>query len=204
MKFLRLPFYHLAWLLLRLFLKIFTGYRVKFKAPLPKKGPLLIVANHLSFLDPLLVGTSFPFFSKIHPIYFITQDVLMEKPILGLLLKALGGFPAKKGQGLEVSLATPKKLLEQGKTVVFFPQGRRQQIFDVNQGRVGSAVLALDTKTPILPLAIIDSAPGSIKKFILRKRKIKVVVGQAFTLKQENLPEATKEIMQKIGQLLNN
>lgn len=212
MKLFRLFFYYFSWLLLRPFLKFFTHFQVQFQNITLIKKPIIVVANHMSFLDPSLAGITFPLFSKIHPLYFMTKDSIIKKPLLGLLLKALGGFPAKKGQGLEVSLKKPQELLAKAQTVMMFPQGKRQLIFNIEQGRVGTAALALKTKVQILPLGIIDSAPGSIKKFILRKRRVKVKIGRPFSLHQilgektnysyGDYAQGTKVIMKEIGKLL--
>jgi len=70
-------------------------------------GPLIVIANHKSFLDPLIIGLCFPFFSKIYPLRFIAKDTFFKNPIGWIFYKSLGAFPTCKGQGLAASLTIP-------------------------------------------------------------------------------------------------
>jgi len=63
-----------------------------------KAGPLIIIANHKSFLDPLIIGLCFPFFSRIYPLRFIAKDTFFKNPIGWIFYKSVGAFPAAKGK----------------------------------------------------------------------------------------------------------
>jgi 1-acyl-sn-glycerol-3-phosphate acyltransferase len=203
-------FYRLTWFTIWPFFKFFTNFQVRFSSNLSLKKPIILVSNHLSLMDPFIIGISFPLSSGIHPLHFMTADEWINSP-LGIFIKLWGGFPTYYGHGLEVSLKEPREIIKKGGAILVFPQGKRMQGFDISQGKIGVAVLALTTKTPILPLGISDPYPGDIKKFFLRKRKIKISVGQPFSLaerlnKEENYTEAdfrqgTEIIMKEISQL---
>src|SRR3989344_2458634 len=74
--------------------------------------PLLIVANHKSYWDPMLIGTMLPFFSKHIPLGFIAADEYFNNPLFALFLFFTGTKPAYKGQGLNISLKYPKEILK--------------------------------------------------------------------------------------------
>jgi len=172
-------------------------------------GPFLIVANHVSWLDPPLVGAALFGRIKIYPFFYIAKDKLINFPLFGGFIKRLGAFAARRGEGLEKSLALPKQLLISGYSVVFFPQGRLYEKFDIEQGRPGAAALALATNKPILPVAISGVSRPYWLKFLLRRCKIKIIVGQPFLLKDKFSPDsqpvlgsATKIIMEEVEKLL--
>ncbi|MBU1102455.1 1-acyl-sn-glycerol-3-phosphate acyltransferase [Patescibacteria group bacterium] len=172
-------------------------------------SPVLIVANHVSWLDPFLIGAALFGQVKIFPFFYITKDKLINFPLFGRFIKRLGAFAAHRGEGLEKSLALPRGLLNSGHSVVFFPQGRLYEKFEVEQGRPGAAALALATNKPILPVAILGLTKLSWLKFFLGKYEIKIVVGRPFSLKDKLLPDsqpnielAAKIIMEEIKELL--
>jgi len=203
-------FQKIGWLILRPIFKFFTDYKLESESNIKNlTRPMIIVSNHVSFLDPLIIGTILPINSKVYPLYFITKDTIITTPLFGGFLKLFGAFRAWKGKGLEKSLEEPKKILQAGYSVVFFPQGHRYQEFKIEQGRPGTAALALATNKPILPIAICGLNPFSWKKFFLRKYKVKVKIGQPFWLKEEIIPailtdlhHPTQIIMEKIEKLL--
>ncbi len=203
----------IGWLALRPILKFFIRYRFRANCDIEDlKRPLIIASNHLSYLDPPILGTVLPFGSSVYPIYFIAKDSLMTAPVWGGFLKLLGAFRAWRGTGLEKSLAEPKQILERGCSLVIFPQGKRYPYseFKLEQGRPGVATLALGTGKPILPVAICGIQAFSWKNFFLRKYSVKVIIGKPFLLKEklaqnyaeDNIEVGSQIIMREIQKLL--
>ena len=203
----------IGWLVLRPILKFFIHYRLLSNCDIDDlKRPLIIVSNHLSYLDPPILGTILPFGSPAYPVYFIAKDTLMTAPVLGGFLKLFGALRARKHEGLEKSLAEPKEILQNDCSLVFFPQGRRYPYFEfkLEQGRPGAATLALQTQKPILPMAICGISTFSWKNFFLRKYSVKVIIGQPFMLgeklaqnyAQGDVEVGTQIIMREIQKLL--
>src|SRR3954453_24073663 len=87
---------------------------------IPKKGPVILAANHRSFLDPFLIGCLIR-----RPVYFVAKRELFDKRWQGWLLNGLGAFPIKRGESDEESLATARGVLERGAVLVIFPEGTR-------------------------------------------------------------------------------
>jgi 1-acyl-sn-glycerol-3-phosphate acyltransferase len=83
---------------------------------IPKKGPVILAANHRSFLDPFLVGCLIR-----RPVYFVAKKELFDKRWQGWLLNRLGAFPIKRGESDEESMATARAVLESGAGLVVFP-----------------------------------------------------------------------------------
>jgi len=201
-----------GWLVLRPLLKFFIRYRCSTDCDLKDlTSPLIIVSNHISYLDPPIVGTVMPFGCPTYPVYFITKDKLMTAPFLGGFLKFFGAFRAWRGQGLEKSLKEPKEIIGRGCSLVFFPQGGKKPDFALEQGKPGAAALSLQTDTPILPVAICGLTPFSWKNLFLRQYRVRVKIGQPFSLKEkltqhyifeDNLEIATQIVMREIQKLL--
>lgn len=201
----------IGWIILRPILKFFTGYRFSAECQIKDlRSPVIIISNHPSFIDPPIIGTVLPFFCKAYPVYFITKDALMTAPVLGGFLKFWGAFRAHRGEGLDIALKEPKRIMSADCSIVFFPQGGRKSEFLLEQGKQGAAALALQTETPILPAAICGVDQFSWKNFFLRRYKVRVKIGQPFLLSQKleqnycpgNTEVGTQIIMQEIKKML--
>src|SRR5260370_7722978 len=84
---------------------------------IPKKGPVILAANHRSFLDPFVIGCLVR-----RPVYFVAKKELFEKRWQGWILNRLGAFPVKRGESDEESMATARGGLERGGALVIFPE----------------------------------------------------------------------------------
>ena len=87
---------------------------------LPRSGPLLLAANHRSFLDPFVIGTLVR-----RPVYYMAKRELFERRWQAWVLNALGAFPVDRGAGDREAMATAKAILQRGDCVVIFPEGTR-------------------------------------------------------------------------------
>jgi 1-acyl-sn-glycerol-3-phosphate acyltransferase len=141
------------------FLKI-LGLNVQVQNPerVPAHGSLLIVSNHRSFLDPLLL-TSF----LGAPINFVCHRYMANVPILKELLQTCGAFPLTNQDWHQQLLQDAKELLHQGKTVGIFPEGAAPMLYSNTSPHLspfyrGFAHLALRAAVPnlqILPVGIV-------------------------------------------------
>lgn len=168
--------------------------------------PLLVISNHKSFYDPLVIAVSLKVFSKVYPLRFITKDAFFKNWFSRFIFTSMGSFPAYRGEGLDKSLEIPEKILKEKSALVFFPEGKCIREDMIGEGKVGAAILALKVpETQILPMAIRDSHKIG-RPF--RRPKVGVSIGKPFYLKDimnvapETSPEeATKEIMKVIRDL---
>ena len=112
-------------------------------------GPVILAANHRSFLDPFIVAPC-----AFRPVYFVAKKELFDKPWQGWLLNRLGAFPIKRGQSDEDSMQTALALLARGEAVVIFPEGTRHREGPLHEPRRGVGRLALESGAPVVPVAI--------------------------------------------------
>src|SRR3954462_15472513 len=119
---------------------------------IPKKGPVILAANHRSFLDPFLIACMMR-----RPLYFVAKKELFEKRWQGWVLNRLGAFPIRRGESDEESMATARGVLERGGALVIFPEGTRIRKGPLGRPKRGVGRLALETGAPVVPIAILGS-----------------------------------------------
>jgi glycerol-3-phosphate dehydrogenase (NAD(P)+) len=139
---------------------------------LPADGPLLLAANHRSFLDPFVIGTLVK-----RPVYYMAKRELFEKRWQAWILNGLGAFPVDRGAGDKDAMLTARAILERGDCVVVFPEGTRIRRGPLAEPRRGIGRLALETGAPIAPVAVMGSEEVR-RGWRVRPRKVRLRVGR--------------------------
>lgn len=108
----------------------------------------IIVANHVSYLDPMAMG----FFHETE-LCAVARDTLMDGQFSGAFFRRLNAIPIKRGQSGNLGafrevLARIKK----GKSVIIFPEGTRTPTGELLPGKAGAGLLAIKSGAPILPI----------------------------------------------------
>ena len=132
-------------------LKLFYRLSVKGSENLPAKGPVVLVANHASYLDPIVLGVA-----SRRPVDFMAKEELFKIFGLGWLMRRLYAFPVKRTAFDRRAIRTALKALAAGRVVGIFPQGTRQKD-GVGEAFPGAALLALKSAAPIVPAAIVGT-----------------------------------------------
>ena len=139
---------------------------------LPRGGPLLLAANHRSFLDPFVIGTLVR-----RPVYYMAKRELFEKRWQAWVLNALGAFPVDRGAGDRDAMDTARAILERGDCVVVFPEGTRVRPGPLGDPRRGVGRLALETGVPVAPVAVFGTEDVR-RGWRIRPRKVSIRVGR--------------------------
>lgn len=133
-----------------LFRVLFT-YDCRGEELVPSSGSAIVVANHPSYLDPILLSLQVE-----RPIRFMAWDALFRIPVLGTLIRAFGAFPVdiRKGRGRD-AYAKAKALIDAGEVVGLFPEGKRSRTGWMEPAlREGAARLSWETGAPLVPATI--------------------------------------------------
>jgi 1-acyl-sn-glycerol-3-phosphate acyltransferase len=118
--------------------------------PLPLAGPALVVSNHVSGLDPLLLLASSP-----RPLRFLIAREEYERPLLRWLFRSIGCIPVDRGTRPEQALRAALRALLAGEVVALFPHGRIH--LDHHPPRPlkpGVVWLARQARCPVLPVRV--------------------------------------------------
>lgn len=152
------------------------------------KGPVVLVYNHVSWLDAFFLMTAVPLNARIAPLVFAVKEVYYNQ--FKFWLKMAGAFSVVRKLGLENTLKKGLEALENGRTVAIAPEGKVRHTGRRRRGRRGAAFLATKANCPVLPLYI-NGGMGlrevTLSNFIPGKRKIIVKVGQPFSLPEKNI-----------------
>jgi glycerol-3-phosphate dehydrogenase (NAD(P)+) len=166
-----LLYWSLRAVLVPFFLLYFRLQRIG-REHLPRTGPLLLAANHRSFLDPFVIGTLVR-----RPVYYMAKRELFEKRWQASVLNALGAFPVDRGAGDRDAIDTARAILQRGDCVVVFPEGTRTRSGPLGSPRRGVGRLALETGAPVAPVAVIGS--DAVRRgWRIRPRKVRLRVGR--------------------------
>ena len=123
--------------------------RIRGRRHFPRTGPVLVIANHQSFLDPLVIGVA----CSQH-LSFLARKTLFANRLFGWLIGSLGGVPIdQQGVGKE-GLQTVLRQLDEGRAVVVFPEGHRTRDGVLHALMPGIVLLLKRARAPLVPVAI--------------------------------------------------
>lgn len=190
--------YWLAKILVIIVGRIILRVKIKGRDNIPEDGPVVIMSNHISMLDPPLIGAFLP-----RKIYFMAKKELFENPVIGWFLKVLGAFPVKRGSGDRKALKKSLRVLRNGKVLGLFPEGTRYPEGELGEPHTGSIMIAIMGKAPIVPVGI---------KNIKEKGRPTLNFGEPIYLQEyfEQRPDKEKQkqiandIMKEIDKLIVN
>jgi glycerol-3-phosphate dehydrogenase (NAD(P)+) len=138
---------------------------------LPRSGPLLLAANHRSFLDPFVIAALVR-----RPIYYVAKRELFERRWQAWLLNSLGAFPIDRGASDQEAIATARAILRRGDCVLIFPEGTRTRTGPLGKPRRGVGRLALQSGVPVVPVAVIGTEEVR-RGWRIRPRKVRIRCG---------------------------
>ena len=129
-----------------LLIRLFFGLRVRGVEHLPRSGPFLLVANHVSFFDPVVVGVASP-----RPLCYMAKVELFEVPFLGWLIRRVNAFPVQREGADPAAFRRALALLAKGRALLVFPEGTRGTEGMLRAGKAGAGMLALRSGVTVVP-----------------------------------------------------
>jgi 1-acyl-sn-glycerol-3-phosphate acyltransferase len=156
-------------------MRVFGGENV------PKDGPLIVACNHVSNLDPPVLGTASP-----RRISYMAKEELFRIPVLGPAIRAVGAYPVDRKGSATSAIKRSVEVLARGQVIGIFPEGGRN-ITGANEIRQGVALLASLSKAPVVPARIVGT--GNARRFA----QFRVFFGRPLRLPADR--KATREEM---------
>ena len=167
-----------------LFRKLFKvrAYNVEV---LKQPGPLIVAANHRSYIDPPLLNAVAP-----EPLVFLAKKELFEGRFKNWLFRNMNAIPVDRSKADLDALNEALKRLEEGCKVCIFPEGRRAPEDGFLKPKPGVGYLVAKSKVPVVPVYIHNSTDilsRDNKKFRIPKREVIVIFGNP--IKFEDVPD---------------
>ncbi|HEY7358343.1 MAG TPA: lysophospholipid acyltransferase family protein [Ktedonobacterales bacterium] len=196
-------FYETCRAIVRLIVPLLIRLRVIGVENVPKTGPVILVSNHLNWIDVPMIGLRLTRLT-----HFMAKIELFQKAPFKWLVIGLGAFPVRRGEADRQAIKQAEEVLKAGQVLVIFPEGTRSRARKMKEGLAGVALIALRSGAPIVPVGIYGSErfkPWHLWPF---RTSITLTYGEPFTLTREgrrahtNLQEQLEIIMRHIAALV--
>jgi 1-acyl-sn-glycerol-3-phosphate acyltransferase len=170
----------------------------------PKKGPALIIINHLGDADAVLLGASIPY-----PIDPLAKIELRSHPVVGGIFRAFGVIWIHRGRPDRKALHAVLEGLADGRVIGMAPEGRESITGGLEDANEGAAFIALKSGAPIIPIVMTGTGNkriyGNMKKF--KRTPVTFTVGKPFTLRESanrrtRLQDGTRQIIETLAGML--
>lgn len=187
----------------RLIIRLIFKRDVKGLENIPPKGALILASNHLNLADPPILTGMMP-----RRIVWMGKQELFDIPVFGILYHLFGCIPVRRFQADLRALRRAQNALKRGLVLGMFPEGTRSGESGLGRGEPGTALIAMRTNTPVLPVAVWGTEDHKVPRDFFRRTAVNIVYGEPFYLPQpERLTKATVEagadvIMSRIAELL--
>lgn len=141
--------YRVVWLLFQGVFRVLVPRRVTGAEHVPASGAVILASNHLSSLDPPVVGTA-----VWRPCAYMAKEELFHNRWFAAFIRRLYAFPVKRGAGDRAALKKALDLLAAGWAVVLFPEGTRSETGALGEPELGVAMLAYRSGAPVVPVYV--------------------------------------------------
>jgi 1-acyl-sn-glycerol-3-phosphate acyltransferase len=177
---------------------LFTRSTIRGREFMPREGGVLVVSNHLSYADPVVLMSTFT-----RPLLFMAKEELWRTSKGRRWFNAWGGaFPVKRGQNDVRAVRQALELIRAGHPLVLFPEGSRH-IHGLGPPQPGIGYLASRAGCPVLPVGINGTQHINTIWDVRSLPRFSVTVGEPFTVDRRADPNGVAdEIMQRIAALL--
>ena len=200
-----MSFYGTAQRLVRLLWPLIGRLEVEGMEKIPEQGPFLLIANHQSYLDPILIQ------AILHrPMYTMAKSTEFSNPVIGAMLKRLKSFPVRRFEIDPQAVRIVLRHLEAGRGVGIYVEGERTWTGLLQPPRLGTVRLVLKAGVPVIPCGI----SGAYEVWPrwhgrIRRGTVSIRFGDALRFPQLDdrkarnaaLPEAADRIMTAISTL---
>lgn len=191
--------YWIGHTLSKIFAKLVCSYRVQNAGGLDTlKGGLLIASNHVSFLDPPLIGSAFR-----DPIFYFARKTLFDHPVANFIYRRVNAIPVNQDKPELSILKHVIGLLKGGEKVVIFPEGERTLDGKMKEeGQPGIGMIVSKAGVPVLPVRLFGpekALPRGSGK--IRRHPVTLVVGEPIDFRNisEDDTLSTKDKYQAIA-----
>jgi 1-acyl-sn-glycerol-3-phosphate acyltransferase len=158
-------------------LRLLYRIQVEGKDRLPRDGPVILAANHRSFMDSLFLPLVIP-----RRVTFVAKAEYFDSVKPAWFFRAVGQIPIRRegGSASEGALAAATDVLQAGQVFGIYPEGTRTRDGDLHRGHTGVARLALRTSAPIVPVGMIgtDEVQATDAKLPRLFRRITIRFGE--------------------------
>ncbi len=187
----------------RLIIWLITKREVQGLANIPRRGPLILASNHLNLADPPVLTALVP-----RRVIWMAKQELFDTPVIGLFYRLFGCIPVRRSEADLRALRRSERALRGGRVLGMFPEGTRTGKPGLRPAEPGTALLALRTGAPVLPVAVWGTEGVKLPAAFVKRTEVHVVFGQPFHLpraeriNKEQAEEGAEQIMRRIAALL--
>jgi len=164
---------------------------------IPRRGPVLIVCNHLSVKDPPIVGMA----AQPRFLHFMAKSGLFGNAVSRRILVGVGAFPVQRGAADRDAIRHSRDLLARGEGMIMFPEGTRSLSGNLRPFFTGAGALGLEPGVTVIPAAIWGSQTAI--------GRVTVVFGEPLDLsdlssgpRSARIREATRRMAQAVADLV--
>jgi 1-acyl-sn-glycerol-3-phosphate acyltransferase len=196
-----LLYYLFKWTVVSPMLNLYFRRRLYGTDQVPMQGKLIVVANHASDFDPPILSSCVG-----RPVSYMAKEELFKVPVLAPAIRLYGAYPVKRGSADRSAIREAIKQLDQGWAVGIFLEGTRTTDGRIPNPKIGAALIAAKTQTPLLPVSLWGThkilPKGSV---IPRPVPVTIRIGEVIppptTTKREELEAVTAQCTEAIHQL---
>ncbi len=195
---------HILLFALRIAMKLVMRLETRGLNNIPRTGPVIMMINHIAFLDPVILTGFFPRY-----LISMAKVEAIEDKLIGPLIKAFDAFPVNRGAGDRQALRTAFDVLDAGLALLIAPEGHRSENTALGEAHEGIAFVAQRAHVPVVPVAISGTEQFKYNIKRLKRTTVTYRFGQPFYLEAEServtgemLKQMTDEAMYQLAALL--
>ncbi len=158
-------------------------------------GPLILAANHQSYLDPPLIGSS-----SGREVFFLARKTLLDVPVVGWLLPKINVIPVDQEGTDRSALKALIRIVNNGEATAVFPEGARTLDGKLQPAQPGLGFVIAKTRAPVLPMRIFGADKALPRgRGRVRFSKITIVIGDVMEWSEADVAGRGKELYQALS-----